>query len=64
MSAKTGGKNPANALATAALMVVILIVAVVLATMTDLAWPARWLISVLSGILAAGVTYAAVSRRK
>lgn len=59
----TGGSNSANGAATAALMIVILLMSVGLAVATDIATPIRWGISVVSGIVAAGVTYAVVSRR-
>lgn len=52
----------AYGLATAALFVVILVVSVTLAVATDLATPARWAISVVSGVASAAIVYALTSR--
>ncbi|QGQ20017.1 hypothetical protein GC089_13380 [Cellulomonas sp. JZ18] len=58
------GKSRADAAATIALFVVILLVSVVLAVVSDLNAVARGVVAVAAGIVAAGVTFALVNRRR
>lgn len=56
-------RTAADGAALAALVVVALAVGVSLAAFTDVAVPLRWGLTVVSGIAAAAIAYAVVSRR-
>jgi len=56
-------RTAADVAAIAAMFVVALTVNICLATLTDLEVVVRWIITVVAGIIAAGVAYGIVSRR-
>jgi hypothetical protein len=53
-----------NVAALAAMLIVITAVTLTLATTTDVSVPVRWIVSILSGLVAAGIVTAIPRRRR